>query len=126
MRKAIIAATFGGVLASGFLVVSTPVASAAPCGPNANDPGGVMACVNCINRVGDNGTAQNEICYGGTEPGMNGAGGSAPVQAPQQAAPPPAPLLPYCDYACQQAQQPNRVVVMQARKNFRCVRILVN
>jgi hypothetical protein len=30
MRKSIIAAIFGGVLASGFLTVSAPVASAAP------------------------------------------------------------------------------------------------
>jgi hypothetical protein len=69
MRKSILAAVFGGVLASGFLVLSAPVANAGPC---ANDgslsgPGwGTQACADCIHAEAAAGVIDTApICAGG-------------------------------------------------------------
>ena len=45
-RSSLIAATFGGVLAAGFLTVSAPVAHALPCDSIAKQ--GTMACHDCV------------------------------------------------------------------------------
>ena len=63
MKKSINAATFGGVLASGFLVVSAPVAHASPCGPmNGPSHQVSLACQEC--QVAANGnTAPAPQCW---------------------------------------------------------------
>jgi hypothetical protein len=86
MRKAIIAATFGGVLASGFLTVSAPMA-------NANCPGAPFSSeswLRCTCAEGNAGLQPGtQICIQQGLPHLQNQG---PAQAPQAApthAPPP-------------------------------------
>lgn len=79
MKKSIIAATFGGVLASGFLILSAPVASAmGPCFGDATSPGGTgmgsQACLDCYHANANNDPAQ--VCF-------SGLGAAQPQQQPQ-------------------------------------------
>ena len=93
MRKSVIAATFGGVLAAGFLTVSAPVAHAYPlCDPNIF-PGGPPAYYQICE--------QNCAQQGGPPACFSGAG------RPQAPAPPvnPAPA-DQCRYASQQSGIP--------------------
>lgn len=69
MNKKLIPATFGGVLASGFLMLSAPVASAAgPCVGDATSPGGTgmgsQVCSDCFHANANNDPAQ--VCFLGT------------------------------------------------------------
>lgn len=60
MRKSIIAATFGGALAAGFLWAGAPLANAVPCDTSVNPPGQV--CESCLTANMWNG--QTNTCFG--------------------------------------------------------------
>lgn len=84
MKKSIIAATFGGVLASGFLTVAAP-ASAAPCGQFGEN--GLVTSPPCIacqqaSIAATHGADINQRCYGSNAPGETAI--QAPPGPPNQ------------------------------------------